>query len=79
MITKNYVFTEVACSTTDPIDYPFFGLKVESPVYFGAALREQRPIEWRCDYCQSVNVLGAMECGKCGAPRPLLIQEMNNG
>lgn len=35
-------------------------------------------IEWRCGYCSSPNEKKARHCSQCGAPRALLIQELDD-
>lgn len=36
---------------------------------------KQRPIEWRCGYCDSPNEMVRRHCSQCGAPRATLLGE----
>jgi hypothetical protein len=39
---------------------------------------KRTPIEWRCGHCTTPNPMERRTCTQCGAPRALLIQEMDN-
>jgi uncharacterized OB-fold protein len=56
---------EIIVTSTHPIVLPVFKYSEEGKM-----------IEWRCGYCSSPNVPEKRHCSQCGAPRALLIQEM---
>ena len=41
-------------------------------------LAKYTPIEWRCDWCRSVNVSRNMSCAQCGATRTFLYDLMKH-